>query len=62
MTHEFIPVELIVRAYLKELKNAYIVVHFACCREIKAISEAEIDRLKEKLDEKRAKEREDELA
>ena len=50
------------RAYLKELKNAYIVVHFACCREIKAISEAEIDRLKEKLDEKRAKEREDELA
>ena len=50
------------REKFKNVLNAYCVVHFACCREIKAISEAEIDRLKEKLDEKRAKEREDELA
>ena len=62
LTHEFIPVEKIVRGYLKELKNAYIVAHFACCREIKTISELEVDKLKQKLDEKRAKLREDQLA
>ena len=37
-------------------------VHFACCREIKSISEIEVDKLKQKFDEKRAKEREDLLA
>ena len=59
MTHEFIPVEKIVRAYLKELKNAYCVVHFACCREIKTLSEFEINNLKREFDEKHEKERED---
>ena len=59
LTHEFIPVEKIVRAYLKELKNAYCVVHFACCREIKTLSEFEINNLKREFDEKREKERED---
>ena len=62
LTHEFIPVEKIVRGYLREVKNAYINVHFACCREIKTISEFEVDKLKRELDEKRAKEREDQLA
>ena len=62
LTHEFIPVEKIVRGYLKELKNAYIVAHFACCREIKSISDLEVDKLKQKLEERRAKEREDQLA
>jgi hypothetical protein len=38
LTHEFIPVEKIIRGYLKEYKNAYFVVHFACCREIKTIT------------------------
>ena len=33
-------------------------VHFACCREIKSISELEVDKLKQKFDDKRAKERE----
>jgi hypothetical protein len=59
LTHEFIPVEKIIRGYLKELKNAYFVVHFACCREIKTNSEHEIDQLKKELEEKRAEERED---
>ena len=62
LTHEFIPVEKIVRGYLKELKNAYIVAHFACCREIKSISDLEVDKLKQRLEERRAKEREDQLA
>ena len=47
------------RDYLRKVKNAYINVHFACCREIKTISEFEVDKLKRELDEKRAKERED---
>ena len=37
-------------------------VHFACCREIKSISELEVDKLKQKFDDKRAKERENLLA
>ena len=51
LTHEYIPVELIVRAYLKDLNNAYIVVQFACCREIKTLSEFEVNKLKEKFEE-----------
>jgi hypothetical protein len=43
LTHEFIPVENIVRGYLKEVKNAYCAIHFACCRAIKTISDLEVD-------------------
>jgi hypothetical protein len=39
--------------------NTYCVVHFACCREIKKMSDAEVDKLKEELDEKLAKESEE---
>ena len=50
LTHEFISVEEVVRGFLKEVKNAYCVVHFACCRAIKTISDIDVDKLKEKLD------------
>ena len=62
LEQEYIPVEKIVRGYLKELPNAYCFVHFACCRAIKAISDLEVDKLKLKLEEKRAKEREEQQA
>ena len=55
-TYEFIPVEKYVRDRLKDVPNAYCVVHFACCREIKKMSDLEVDRLKEQLDLKRARE------
>ena len=70
LTHEYIPVDLIVRAYLKDVPNAYCLVHFACCREIKTISElekaqltTEIEKkLKKEFEEKKAKELEEKQA
>jgi hypothetical protein len=44
---EFIPVENYVRGRLRDLPNAYCVIHFASCREIKKISDLEVERLKE---------------
>jgi hypothetical protein len=46
MTHEFIPVEKIIRDYLKEVSNAYCLVLFACCRTIKNMSDLEVEKLK----------------
>ena len=61
-THEYIPVESIVRAYLKDVPNAYCLVHFACCREIKTISDLEKAKLCKEIEEKLAKELEEKLA
>ena len=47
---------------MKNLPNAYCLVYFATCREIKKMSDLEIDKLKEVLDEKRAKERAENIA
>ena len=55
-TYEYIAVEKYIRDRLRNLPNAYCLCHFATCREIKKMSDAEIDKLKEELDEKRAKE------
>ena len=43
------------REKFKNVLNAYCVVHFACCREIKKMSDAEVDKLKEECDEKKRK-------
>ena len=70
LTHEYIPVENIVRGYLIDVPNAYCLVHFACCREIKTISELEKaqitkeieKKLAQELEEKQARELEEKLA
>ena len=62
LTHEFIPVENIVRGLLKDVKNAYCLVLFACCREIKTISELEKALFTKQIEEKLAKEFEEKLA
>ena len=46
-TLEFIQVEKYIRDRIRDLPNAYCVVHFACCREIKKISDLEVEKLKE---------------
>lgn len=46
----------------RDVKNAYCVVNFACCRENKKMSDAEVDKLKKERNEKRSKEREEQLA
>ncbi len=61
-TQEFINVEETVRTKFRDVPNTYCVVHFACCREIKKMSDAEVDKLKEELDEKRAQESEEQKA
>ena len=43
------------REKFKNVLNAYCVVHFACCREIKKMSDAEVDKLKEERNEKKRK-------
>ena len=43
------------REKFKNVLNAYCVVHFSCCREIKKMSDAEVDKLKEDRDEKKQK-------
>jgi hypothetical protein len=55
MNQEFIQVEKIVRGYLKDVPNAYCLVHFACCREIKTISDLEKAKLSKEIAEKLAK-------
>ena len=62
MTYEYIPVEKIVREYLKDVPNAYCLVHFACCREIKTISELEKAQLTKEIEKKLAKELEEKKA
>ena len=47
---------------LMDVPNAYCVIHFACCREIKKMSDLEVEKLKELLDLKRARELEAQLA
>ena len=59
LTHEYIPVENIVRGYLKNVPNAYVLVHFACCREIKTISELEKAQLTKEIEKKLTKELEE---
>ena len=61
LTHEYIQVERIVRGYLKDLPNAYCLVHFACCREIKTISDLDKAKLCKEIEEKLAKELEEKL-
>ena len=46
------------REKFKNVLNAYCVVHFACCREIKKMSDSEVDKLKEKCDEKKTRKKE----
>ena len=48
-----------VRDRLRNLTNAYCLVQFASCREIKKMSDLEVDKLKEERDKKRAEEREE---
>jgi hypothetical protein len=45
-----------VRRYLKEVPNAYCFVHFACCREIKTISDQEKAKISRDIEEKLARE------
>jgi hypothetical protein len=59
MTQEYIQVEKIVRGYLKDVPNAYCLVHFACCREIKTISDLEKAKLSKEIAEKLAKDLEE---
>jgi hypothetical protein len=54
LNQEFIQVEKIVRGYLKDVPNAYCLVHFACCREIKTISDLEKAKLSKEIAEKLA--------
>ena len=49
MTHEYIQVERYVREYLKGVQNAYCLVYFACCRQIKELSEKDIFELYKKI-------------
>jgi hypothetical protein len=52
MTHEYIQVERYVREYLKGVPNAYCLVYFACCRQIKELSEKDIFELYKKIEDK----------
>ena len=53
--YEYIQVQKTVREKFKNVLNAYCVVHVSCCREIKKMSDAEVDKLKEDRDEKKQK-------
>ena len=45
-----IPVEMLVRTAVTGVSNAYCLVFFACCREVKKLSKFEIEKLaREKL-------------
>ena len=61
-TLEYLAVEQMVRDRLRNLPNAYCLVQFASCREIKKMSDLEVDKLKEERDKKRAEEREEQQA
>ena len=44
-----------VRRYFTGVPNAYCLVHFACCREIKKMSDLEFEKIKKELEEKLTK-------
>jgi hypothetical protein len=49
-SYVMIPVEKCVRNYVNGVSNAYCLVFFACCREVKKLSKFEIQKLvKEEL-------------
>jgi hypothetical protein len=54
-----VPVEKIVRKYFTGVPNAYCLVHFACCREIKKMSDLELEQIKKEFEEKLEKQRQD---
>jgi hypothetical protein len=54
-----VPVEKIVRKYFTGVLNAYCLVHFACCREIKKMSDLELEQIKKEFEEKLEKQRQD---
>ena len=49
-----------VRRHFTGVPNAYCLVHFACCREIKKISDLELEKIKKEFEEKIAKQLEEE--
>ena len=51
------PVEKIVRKYFTGVPNVYCLVHFACCREIKKMSDLELEQIKKEFEEKLVKQR-----
>ena len=50
-----------VRRHFTGVPNAYCLVHFACCREIKKISDIELEKLRKELEEKITKQLEEEM-
>jgi hypothetical protein len=44
-SYVMIPVENLVRTYFTGVSNAYCLVFFACCREVKKLSKFEIEKL-----------------
>jgi hypothetical protein len=52
-----VPVEKIVRKYFTGVPNVYCLVHFACCREIKKMSDLELEQIKKEFEEKLVKQR-----
>jgi hypothetical protein len=54
-----VPVEKSVRKYFTGVPNAYCLVHFACCREIKKMSDLELEQIKKEFEEKLEKLRQD---
>ena len=54
LQYEFIPVEKMVRRHFTGVPNAYCLVHFACCREIKKMSDEELQNIKKEFEEKLA--------
>ena len=55
LTHEYINVEKIVRQELKNVTNAYCLVHFSCCRDILEISPLKLAQLTKKIEQNKKK-------
>jgi hypothetical protein len=51
-----------VRKYFTGVANAYCLVHFACCREIKKMSDLELEQIKKEFEEKIEKQRQKVIA
>ena len=54
LQYELIPVEKIVRQHFIGLPNAYCLVHFACGREIRKMSDDELEKIKKEFEVKLA--------
>jgi hypothetical protein len=50
-----------VRRHFTGVPNAYCLVHFACCREIKKISDLDLEKLTKELEEKITKQLEEDM-